>query len=434
MDSDLKRMMSPSLSLVTIASLTPEKYDVIIEDENIRGIDFDSKCDLVGINVNVDTFTRASEISYQFRKRGTKVVFGGIHASSNPKEMHHHCDSVLIGEAEGVWEKLLDDFDKSRLKSIYQNNSGTNLSEFPIPKWSYADTSKYLYHNIIVTSRGCPFKCDFCYNSGKYARRKYRNRPIDDVIFEISQMKTKQVLIIDDNFIGNPKWTKEFIERIKPMGLTWSAAVSTDMVYHKDLIDDFAESGCKSLFIGFESINEKSIQSVGKRQNKISKYEELIKLLHDRNIMVNASLVFGFDNDDKSVFKNTLNWLIKNKIETMTSHILTPYPGTKLYERLEKEGRIIDNDLTHYNTSNVVFQPKNMTPRELRSGYLQMYKDFYSFKNIMKRLPVKPTAVKPFLLFNFGYRKFGKITAFIGRLGFMDKIGYLSRKLSYGIG
>lgn len=247
-------------------------------------------------------------------------------------------------------------------------------------------------------------------------------------------MKTKQVLIIDDNFIGNPKWTKEFIKRIKPLDLTWSAAVSTDLVYHKELIDDFANSGCKSLFIRFESINEKSIQSVKKRQNKISKYEKLIKLLHDKKIMINASLVFGFDNDDITVFKNTLDWLIRNKIETMTSHILTPYPGTKLYERLEKEGRIIDNKLSHYNTSNVVFQPKHMTPEELRNGYLKMYKDFYSFKNILKRIPSKVDTIKPFLLFNFGYRKFGKLTAFIGKLGYMEKIGYLSRKLSYGVG
>jgi radical SAM superfamily enzyme YgiQ (UPF0313 family) len=160
----------------------------------------------------------------------------------------------------------------------------------------------------------------------------------------------------------------------------------------------------------------------------------MIDEIHQRGIMINASLVFGFDNDYPDVFQTTLDWLIKNRIATMTSHILTPYPGTKLYERLEKEGRIIDRNLTRYNTSNVVFQPKNMTPQELLNGYLRMYNKFYSVNNILSRIPRTRETLIPYFLFNLGYRKFGSFASKIGTFGYMHKIGRLASRLSYGIG
>ena len=433
MDSAFKRLMSPPLSLVTIATLTPKEHTVWIEDENIGKINLTDNPDLVGITVNVDTSERAFEIAKQYRNKGIKVVFGGIHASANPYLMLQNCDSVVIGEAEEIWRSLLNDCAENQLKSIYKNDKVTELENVPLPDWSFVNCTKYLYHNIIVTSRGCPFKCNFCYNSSDYVANPFRNRPIEDVLKEIENFGTKQILFIDDNFIGNVEWTKQFIQTIKNKGFTWHAAVSANIFYHKDLIREFAKSGCKSLFIGFESINEKSVLSANKKQNKVKEYEELIAFLHEHGIMVNASMVFGFDDDEPSVFKNTLDWLIKNKIETMTAHILTPYPGTVLYKNLLSENRIIDSKPNKYNTSNVVFQPKNMTAEELRNGYLWIYKEFYSFKNIMKRKPINKSLKTPYFLFNFGYRKFGRITSFFGRFGLMNKVGKIARKISYGI-
>jgi radical SAM superfamily enzyme YgiQ (UPF0313 family) len=380
----------------------------------------------------VDTSYRAIEIAAKYRERNIKVIFGGIHVSANPDTMIKYCDSIVIGEAEEVWEQQIKDFINNNLQKFYSAPL-TDLNKIPIPNWKYVNTEKYLYNNIVVTSRGCPFKCNFCYNSNNYTNNNFRNRPIENVIQDINQLDTKQIMFIDDNFIGNPIWTSEFIKQIKPLGLTWHAAVSTNIFHHKELISEFSESGCKSLFIGFESINKESLKSAQKSQNKIHEYEELIQLLHSKNIMVNASLVFGFDNDNQRVFKNTLDWLIKNKVETMTAHILTPYPGTKLYEKLESEKRIIIYELSKYNTSNVVFQPSNMTIEELQNGYLWIYKEFYSIKNIIKRKPENKTIVIPYLLFNFVYRKFGKITSLLGKFGFMHKIGKLGRKLSYSI-
>jgi radical SAM superfamily enzyme YgiQ (UPF0313 family) len=433
MDSVYKRLLSPPLSLVTIATLTPKEHTVWIEDENVGKIKLADNPDLVGITVNVDTSESAFEIARYYRNRGIKVVFGGIHASANPDLMLQNGDSVVIGEAEEIWRDLLDDFVEKQLKSIYKNDKTTDLKNVPLPDWSFINRNRYLYHNVIVTSRGCPFKCNFCYNSSDYVSNPFRNRRIEKVLEEIENFGTRQILFIDDNFIGNIEWARQFVQAIKNKGFIWHAAVSANIFYHKDLIREFAKSGCKSLFIGFESINENSILSAGKKQNKVKEYEELIALLHENGIMVNASMVFGFDYDEPSVFENTLDWLVKNKVETMTAHILTPYPGTVLYRQLLSENRIMDFKPNKYNTSNVVFQPKKMTAEELRNGYLWIYREFYSFKNIIRRKPDNKTLRTPYFLFNFFYRKYGRATSFLGKLGFMSKIGRIARKISYGI-
>jgi radical SAM superfamily enzyme YgiQ (UPF0313 family) len=433
MDSEFKRRMSPSLSLVTIASLTPKPHEVYIEDENLKPINMLDFPDLVGISVNVDTAYRAFEIAKHYRNRGVKVIFGGIHASANPVEMLEHCDSVCIGEAEEIWPKILDDLIHHKLQHQYIHTSITNMKYYPTPQWNYISKKNYLYHNIVITSRGCPFKCEFCYNSCDYVNNPYRNRPMQHVLDEIKGLRTNQIMFIDDNLMGNLPWLEEFLEALKSLNIIWHGAVSTNLVKHPELIKKMTESGCRSLFIGFESINSDSINSVSKSQNKIKDYEALIDMLHANAIMVNASLVFGFDYDTKETFKETLQWLIKNKIESMTSHILTPYPGTVLYKKLLTENRIIDFNLRKYNTSNVVFRPKLMSPDELREGYLWMYNEFYSIRNIIKRKPNQKKLIAPYFMFNFGYRKFGKITSLIGKMGLMDQIGQLGRKLSYGI-
>ncbi|MDD3655105.1 MAG: radical SAM protein [Desulfotomaculaceae bacterium] len=433
MDSEFKRVMSPSLALLILAALTPNEHEVYIEDENVGKLHLEDKPDLVGISVNVDTSKRAHEISKHYRKQGIKVILGGIHVSANPDEALAYADSVCVGEAEELWEQILADVQTGDLKNKYYNDQPTNLANTPIPKWSLINQSKYLYTNVVVTSRGCPFRCEFCYNSCAYVHNKFRNRPTEHVIEEVKALGTRQVMFIDDNFIGNISWTKEFLKQIKPLNLKWHAAVSVNLVQHLDLLDELKESGCESLFIGFETINKASLESVSKYQNNIESYEKLIQEIHSRGIMINASLVFGFDDDEHTVFEETLNWLVKNKIETMTAHILTPYPGTKIYQRLKSESRIIDNEPTHYNTSYAVFSPNKMTRQQLYEGYLKIYEEFYSIKNIIKRLPNDRNQRVPYLLFNFFYRKFGKIVSKIASIGLMNYLGKLARRLSYGI-
>jgi radical SAM superfamily enzyme YgiQ (UPF0313 family) len=433
-DSELKRLIAPSLALLTLASLTPRQHEVCIEDENLRELILDDEPDLVGITVNVDTSKHAYEIADIYRKKKIPVILGGIHVSANPEEALRHADSVCIGEAEELWEDILKDLQKGELKQIYYNSKPTDLSKVPVLKWDFISSSKYLYTNIVVTSRGCPFNCEFCYNSCEYVHHKYRNRNIEDILEEIRNLKTKHIMFIDDNFIGNINWTRAFLREIKPLKLKWNAAVSANIYNHLDLLDEMSECGCQSLFIGFESINKSSTDNVNKHQNHTVDYEKLISEIHARKIMVNASFVFGLDYDEPNTFQNTLNWLVKNKVETMTAHILTPYPGTLLYKRFMEERRIIDFNLNNYNTSKVVFRPENLTPEELYKGYLWIYKEFYSMKNILKRIPDNKQQRIPYFLFCFIYRKFGKITSKIAKIGLLSKLGKLARRLSYGIG
>lgn len=433
MDTQLKSRMAPSLALLTIANLTPKEHQVVIENENVENIDFDEPVDLVAITVTVDVLNRASEIAREFRKRNVKVVAGGIHITADPEGALNSFDAICVGMAERVWRRILKDKEENSLRKIYYDMEGIDGEEIVSPSYSIIDNKKYLYTNIISTSRGCPFKCDFCYNSCKNMQKTYINRPVEDVIKDIKALKTRHIMFIDDNFIGNPKWTRELLKAIKPLKLKWNAAVSSNIVDMPDLLDEMKKSGCQSLFIGFESINSKSIDSVHKVQNSVSKYEKLIDEIHKRGIMINASFVFGLDEDDISVFKNTLNWIVKNKIETVTSHILTPYPGTKLYSELIEENRIVDFNLSNYNTAHVVYKPKNMTAEELYNGYLWIYKEVYSFKNIMKRLPKSKEQWIPFLAFNFFYRKFGKLTEALCSIVSFNNVGRFFRMLSYFI-
>ncbi|MEW6410985.1 MAG: radical SAM protein [Candidatus Zixiibacteriota bacterium] len=433
MDSEYKRLLSPSISLLILAGLTPDEHEVYIEDENAGEINFDDNPDLVGITVNVDTSKRAYEISRRYREKKIPVVLGGIHPSACPDEAGRHADTICIGEAEQVWGKIIEDAQDGKLNKMYYCEKPANLSSTPIPKWALLDTSRYLYTCIVCASRSCPFSCEFCYNSCRYVHHQYRNRPVENVVEEIHKLGTRQVMFIDDNFIGNPDWTREFVKAIKPLNLTWHAAVSTTIGQHLDLLDQMQASGCKSLFIGFETLNGDSISSVNKKQNKVETYDRLIDEIHSRRIMINASLAFGFDHDKPDVFKQTLDWLVANRIETMTGHILTPYPGTVLYERLHSEGRIIDYDYTHYNTAHVVFKPAQMTSQQLYEGYLWIYDRFYSLENILKRMPLDRRQRIPYFLFNFGYRKFGKITSRVAEFGLMNWFGRLARRLAYGI-
>ncbi|WP_352406497.1 B12-binding domain-containing radical SAM protein [Acetoanaerobium noterae] len=433
MDTKLKTRMAPSLALLTLANLTPKEHEVIIENENVESINFDEKVDLVAITVTVDVMNRAIEIAKEFRKRSVKVVAGGIHITADPKGAYGYFDAICVGMAERIWQRILFDAQNDSLKEIYNDMLSISGQEIVSPDYDIIDNSKYLYTNIISTSRGCPFECDFCYNSSQSVHKAYINRPIEDVIREIKTLRTRHIMFIDDNFIGNPSWTKKFLAQIKPLGLKYNAAVTSNIVDMSDILDDLKESGCQSLFIGFESINDKAIDSVNKVQNSVGKYERLVKELHKRGIMINASFVFGLDEDDSSVFEKTLDWIVKNKIETVTSHILTPYPGTRLYDNLHKQGRITDFNLSKYNTANVVYRPKNMTQEELYDGYLWIYKEVYSFKNIIKRLPSSKKQWIPYLAFNLLYRRFGKLTEKVCEIISFRRVGSITRWFSYNI-
>lgn len=430
MDTSLKTRMSPSLGLLTVAQcIRDEANDITILNENVDDhIDYDAPADIVGITVTVDTLPRAAEIARGFRDRGVPVVAGGIQITCCPESARELFDVLSIGFAEGTWPNIIKDLREGNLKSIYTCIHITP-EEILSPAYDLIDPTKYLYVNVVSTSRGCPFKCEFCYNSTPNLRHSFVNRKIEDVISDIRAVGRKHIMFIDDNFIGNPEWTKEFLNRIKPLNIKWNAAVSANVIEIPGMLDLMAQSGCQGLFIGFESLNEQSIRAARKGQNNISRYEQLVHEIHKRGIMINASFVFGLDDDDESTFPRTLEWIVRNKIETVTSHILTPYPGTAQHARLTSEGRITSTDQQLYTTSEVVFSPSRIQPNKLKEGYVKIYKDIYSFKNILKRMPSYQRM--GYLMFNLLYRKFGKLTETICRLIGYNRIGYICEKLSF---
>lgn len=429
MDTKLKTRMAPSLGLLTVTQCVREGNDVEIINENVEdAINYDLPTDIVGITVTVDTLPRAIEIASKYRKRHIPVVAGGIQITCCPESASQYFDALCIGFAEKTWPDIINDLKKGSLKPVYIS---TRIlpDEILSPAYDLIDHKKYLYVNVVSASRGCPFKCEFCYNSTKNIRNSFVNRNIDDVIADIQKVGRRHIMFIDDNFIGNPRWTEEFLKRIKPMNIQWNAAVSANVVEIPGMLDLMKETGCKGLFIGFESLNEKSIKTANKGQNNISKYDYIIQEIHRRGIMINASFVFGLDDDDSSTFTRTLEWVVKNKIETVTSHILTPYPGTAQYARMLEEQRITTNDQRLYTTSEVVFKPLNMTPDQLKTGYLKIYKEIYSVKNILRRLPRHQRL--GYLLFNFVYRKYGNITEWICNFIGYNRIGHMCEKLSF---
>lgn len=428
MDTDIKTHMAPPLGLLTITNMLRGEHNVVLENENIEDIHYD-KPDLVGISVTVDVLPRAIVIAKKFREQGCIVVAGGIHVTTATDTIPKDCFDVLCaGPAEGTWPDIVRDYQSGMLQYIYRCNRTLTGKDIVPPAYDSIQKEKYLYCNVLHTSRGCPFRCDFCYNSG--ANQPFLNREIEDVIKEIQKIGRKHIMFIDDNFVGNKEWTYKFLQALKPLKIKWNAAVSINVASDPKLLDLMKESGCQGLFIGFESINPDSIADVHKVQNRRDAYEKAVHEIHKRGIMINASFVFGLDGDTKETFQRTLDWIVKNKIETVTSHILTPYPGTALYRRLKEEQRIVEEDLSLYNTAHVVFRPKNMTAQELRDGYLWLYRNVYSFKNIIKRRPVDKSQRAAYWMFNLFYRKWGKFTDLLCKVITYKRIGILGEKLS----
>ncbi len=430
MDTTLKTRMSPALGLLVIAEVLRKEHTVIIQDENIAPVNYSEKADIVGVTVTVNTLDRGAQIAQEYRKHGAVTVGGGIHISAQPDECEKYFDAICIGPSEKIWPEIAADVQNNALKKRYLCSIAMRGDEIVSPAYDLIDKRKYLYSNIVSTGYGCPFKCSFCYNSCEAYRNLFINKPVDRVIDDIKAVGRKHVMFIDDNFIGNPEWTRALLEKIKPLQIKWNAAVSCNIINIPGMLDMMKESGCQGLFIGFESLKTDVISNVNKGQNNVKMYETLISQIHDRGIMVNASFVFGLDGETSDVFKNTLDWIVKNKIETVTSHILTPYPGTQLYDDFVRDKRITSFNYSEYDTAHVVYKPLDMTADQLYKGYINIYKQVYSIKNIFKRMPVSKSQKMPYLLFNFVYRKYGKVTEFICKTIGYERVGRFAEKFS----
>ena len=379
-----KGIMMPQLALNLLEGITPPHHQVTLIEEEIESIDLDMECDLVGLSFMTSNAPRAYYLADEFRKRGKKVVMGGVHPSILPDEALTHADSVVIGEAEGVWEQVLEDFQNGKQQRKY-HKPFPSLDKYVHIKHRRG-TKKRLFGAVpVMTTRGCPYNCEFCCVHDVFGR-KIRHVPIENVVRDIQDSEGKTFLFLDDNIIGDPKYAKELFRIIKPMNIRWAGQASISFVKETEMMHLAAESGCVGLFFGLESVSKSQLQAMRKSPKDLEHVEDAIKRVKDFGIHFHASMIFGFDNDTKDVFPETLDFLNRNKVSSASLNVLTPYPGTKTYQDLKAEGRLITNNWRYYDHNTVVFKPRHMTSLELYAGRIWAVQEFTKLTATAKRL------------------------------------------------
>lgn len=379
------------LQLGILAALTPEDIDVVMYDDRMEEIPYDRPTDVVAITVETFTARRAYEISEEFRRRGVKTVMGGMHAMLIPEEVEEHCDAVIVGDAEPVWETVLRDCENNTLKKRYEVVQPLCPQQNVITRRDIFEGKGYLPITLLQFSRGCNHTCNFCASS-VYFKAHHYCRPVEDVVKEIKAQKRKLLFFVDDNIVCNHEKAKELFRALIPLKIRWVSQGSMDMLKDKELMELMVKSGCLGLVIGFESISPDCISEMNKYTNKKgsdSMYEKEIKELRKWGLQTWAAFTVGHDGDTVESIRATCDFAIKNKFTFAAYNILMPYPNTPLYEKLKAEGRLLYDgkwwlhEDYRFNYCSIV--PKNMTPDELTEISFDCRKRFNSLKSIITR-------------------------------------------------
>ena len=381
--SNVSVLRLPPLCLAYIAALTPSDWDIKIIDENIEPFTFEY-ADLVGLTAMTSNAPRAYEIAESYREKGIKTVMGGIHASILYDEAIQFVDSVVIGEAESVWQHLIHDFKDNKLQRFYRGEHTSLEKIVEAGRDLYSD--KYKIKNTVQTARGCPMDCEFCsvtiFNGGRY-----RQRPVEQVLDELESIGSKLIYFVDDNILGYGEKAEQraiqLFRGMKERGLNkrWASQVGIDFANNPEVLKHAQKAGCSAMFIGFESLNEEVLQDMHKIRNlkaRVSNYKEIVERIHNHGIGVIGAFTFGSDGDKNDIFARTTEFLLDSKMDAQQLTILTPLPGTRLYRRLAQEGRLLyadyPEDWKYYDFTEAVFKPKHMTPDELKEGVAEIYK------------------------------------------------------------
>lgn len=385
----IKYSLFPPLGLATIASFFNEDDEITLQDEHVERLDLNDEPDLVVIQVYITSANRAYELANHYRRQGAHVCLGGLHVTSLPEEAANHADTIFLGPGEDTWPLFLQDFRAGHPGKIYQSKLRSLIGVPPIRR-DLIKRYLYLIPNSIVVSRGCPHVCDFCYKEAFFKGGKsFYTQPVDDALAAIDRLPGKHLYFLDDHLFGNTEFALALFDGMKGMGRVWQAASTVQSILQPGLLEKAVESGLRSMFVGFETLNPANLRSQHKYQNLNRDYDAAIRRLHSMGVMINGSFVFGMDDDDATVFDRTVAWAVEQGIETATFHILTPYPDTALYKRMQSEGRILHKNWDLYDTRHVVYQPTKMSPEDIEAGYWRAYREFYRWSNIWQGALVK---------------------------------------------
>ena len=387
--TSLNKSIFTTLSLITsiyarqIASVTPGKHTAIVI-ENKESINYKEKCDCVHINFKTGMAIEAYKIADEYRKNGNKVILSGTHATALPEEAIKHADSIIIGPAELLWPIAVRDLEKRKLKKIY-NSKNYKKQEIEISSKIEISSNQTLI-GIIEATRGCPYKCDFCQESNVQSGSIFRVRPINEIIKEIKKIPQKFLFFCDSSLTINPEYTKKLFKKMIPLNKKFICEGNADVLSKdKELIKLSYEAGCIEWTVGFESFSQEILDNINKKTNTIDDFTKVVDNIHKYKIAILGNFIFGFDQDTPNIFQQTSEKIRKIGLDSARFAILTPYPGTPLFKKLEKESRIITYDWSKYNRKNVVFKPKNMTINELQYGFQKISKEFNSIQNILIR-------------------------------------------------
>lgn len=379
----IKYSLFPPLGLATLAAYLSPDDEIDLQDQHVEQLNLNDNPDLVIIQIYITNAYRAYKIAENYRKKGAYVILGGLHVTSLPYEAAPYADSIFLGPGEETFPQFLEDFKNGTPQKVYFSSKRT-LEHIPPIRRDLIKRERYLVPNSIVVTRGCPHHCDFCYKDAFFEGGKsFYVQAVDDALAEIDRLPGKHLYFLDDHLLGNAKFATNLFEGMKGMNRVFQGAATVDSILRGNLVEKAAEAGLRSLFVGFETFSPKNLRQSNKKQNLKKDYEAAANRLHSLGVMINGSFVFGLDDDDKDVFKRTVDWGVQNALTTSTYHILTPYPGTKLYQDLDNQGRIITDNWDLYDTRHVVYETTKLTPEELKAGYDWSYKSFYSWRNIL---------------------------------------------------
>ncbi len=412
-----KHVLTPTLALTSIAGATPPGWAVRYWDENLLQGPPPWKPfpQVVGITVHLTFARRAYALAGWYRRRGAKIVLGGLHVLSCPEEAAPHADALAVGEGVQLWPEILRDVAAGTLRRVYHGSYRRPYRDDPPPRRDLLPRASFLTTSSLIATRGCHNRCGFCYLATDGLHMPYLVRDVEQVAAEFAADGQPYGVFIDNNLGSRPEYLRRLCRALRPLDKIWSAAVSLDVTDDPSVVREMALAGCTGVFVGFESLQDDNLADARKKSPRAADYARRVEILHRHGIQVNGSFVLGFDHDGPEVFERLARWIEEVRLECATFHILTPYPDTPLFGRLEAEGRLLHKDWDLYDTAHVVFRPKHLTPAQLAAGYAWCYRRLFSHASIWRRRPRDWRSVLPYLGMSYLYKRANRLWPFLIR-------------------